>query len=161
MYWWHRANHELPFLWRFHRMHHSEPDLDVTTAMRFHTGEIAISSGLRCGVLVLLGMSWPMLLLYEVCMLPIIQFHHSNVRIPYGLDRALRAVIVSPNMHRVHHSVIHREHNGNYASIFSFWDRAFGSYRWRPDPEDLDIGLREWREPSWLTFWGMLKTPVR
>ncbi|NIM40427.1 MAG: sterol desaturase family protein [Hydrogenophaga sp.] len=161
MYGWHQANHRLGFLWRFHRMHHSERDMDVSTAVRFHPGEIAISSFLRAGVLVGLGMSYQMLVIYELVLLPIIQLHHSNVRLPRRLDRALRAVIVSPNMHRLHHSVIRREHDGNYASIFSFWDRLLGSYRWRADPQRLELGLKRLKDRSWLTLRGMLATPLR
>lgn len=161
MYAWHRANHRIHFLWRFHRMHHSETDLDVTTAVRFHTGEIGISSTLRCGVLALLGMSFPMLILYELALLPVIQFHHSNVRMPERLDRMLRTIIVSPNMHRVHHSVLRHEHDSNYGSIFSFWDRMFASYRWRRSLGGLKVGLRGFKEKRWLTLRGMLATPLR
>jgi len=161
MYGWHRANHRIHFLWRFHRMHHSERDLDATTALRFHTGEIFMSTVLRLGVLALLGMSVSMLIVYEMALAPIIQFHHSNVSIPPRLDRALRTLIVSPNMHRVHHSEDRWEHDGNYASIFSFWDRLFNSYRRRKNPKELTIGLMQFREPEWLSLPGMLKTPVR
>lgn len=161
MYGWHRANHRIPFLWRFHRMHHSETDLDATTAVRFHAGEIVISTALRLGVLALLGVGLRMVLIYEMVLAPVIQFHHSNVRIPSWADRALRAVIVSPNMHRVHHSELRREHDGNYASIFSFWDRLFGSYRRRENLLEMPIGLRAFRDKEWLTLWGMLKTPLR
>lgn len=83
------------------------------------------------------------------------------MRIPSWADRALRAVIVSPNMHRVHHSELRREHDGNYASIFSFWDRLFGSYRRRENLLEMPIGLRAFRDSEWLTLWGMLKTPLR
>lgn len=163
MYAWHRANHRVGLLWRFHRMHHTDRELDVTTALRFHTGEIAISSTLRAAVLVLLGMSFRWLIFYEIALLPVIQFHHSNVRIPYGLDRVMRGLLVSPGMHRLHHSVLRREHDGNYASIFSFWDRLFGSYRRRGQEgmRRLKIGLRRFPQPRWQTLWGMLRTPLR
>jgi len=104
MYGWHRANHAIPFLWRFHRMHHSDPDLDVTTALRFHCGEMTLSSLLRLGIIPLLGLQLWQVILYEIVLLPVIAFHHSNVALPEKWDRVLRAVIVSPNMHRVHHS---------------------------------------------------------
>src|SRR5256885_17251711 len=90
MYLWHRANHRLPLLWRFHRVHHSDPALDVTSAVRFHTGEILISSVLRLALIPLLGVSLWQILLYEALLLPVIQFHHSNVRLPERLDRWLR-----------------------------------------------------------------------
>jgi sterol desaturase/sphingolipid hydroxylase (fatty acid hydroxylase superfamily) len=161
MYGWHRANHRIPLLWRFHRMHHSEKDLDVTSAVRFHPGEIMLSSGLRLGVLAALGMSLPLLIIYELALAPVIQFHHSNVRLPERLDRWLRAVIVTPHMHRIHHSVLRREHDGNYASIFSFWDRLFGSYRRRENLREMPMGLRRWEGGTWQTLWGMFKTPLR
>ncbi len=161
MYGWHRANHRVYFLWRFHRMHHSERDLDATTALRFHPGEIFMSTVLRLGVLALLGMSVSMLVIYEMVLAPIIQFHHSNVAIPARVDRMLRTVVVSPNMHRVHHSEDRWEHDGNYASVFSFWDRFFASYRRRDNPRELLIGLPQFHEPEWLGLPGMLKTPTR
>jgi sterol desaturase/sphingolipid hydroxylase (fatty acid hydroxylase superfamily) len=103
MYLWHRANHRVPFLWRFHRMHHTDPEMDVTTALRFHFGEIIISSALRLAIVPLLGLTLWQVILYETLLLPVIAFHHSNVALPERYDRILRAVIVSPNMHRVHH----------------------------------------------------------
>ena len=161
MYAWHRANHRIGFLWRFHRVHHSERDLDVTSAVRFHPGEIAMSTVLRLGVLALLGVGLPMLLVYEMALAPVIQFHHSNVRTPGWFDDALRTLIVSPNMHRVHHSELRAEHDGNYASIFSFWDRMFGSHRRRADLLAVDIGLGSFRDREWLTLAGMMRTPLR
>jgi len=161
MYGWHRANHVLPILWRFHRMHHTDPDLDVTSAVRFHPGEILLSTGLRLGVLALLGMSLPLLVLYEAVLTPVIQFHHSNVRIPEWLDRRLRAVVVTPHMHRIHHSELRAEHDGNYASIFSCWDRLFGSYKRRQHLREMALGLKDWQDGAWLTLPGMLKTPLR
>jgi sterol desaturase/sphingolipid hydroxylase (fatty acid hydroxylase superfamily) len=161
MYAWHRATHRIPFLWRFHRMHHSDQDMDVTSAVRFHAGEVALSSGLRMGVLVLLGMDVRLLLVYEVAMLPIIQLHHSNVRLPRKLDALICLIFPSPNMHRIHHSVVRSEHDGNYGSIFSFWDRLFGSFHWRPDPERVELGLRDFKDARWLSLWGMLRTPLR
>jgi len=120
MYLWHRANHRVPFLWRFHRMHHSDPDMDVTTALRFHFGEITLSSALRLATVPLLGLALWQVILYETILLPVIAFHHSNVALPERFDRILRAVIVSPNMHRVHHSDWQPETDSNYASIFSW-----------------------------------------
>jgi sterol desaturase/sphingolipid hydroxylase (fatty acid hydroxylase superfamily) len=160
MYGWHRANHRLPFLWRFHRMHHSDPEVDASTALRFHFGEIAISSALRLAVIPLLGMQLWQVLLYETILLPVIAFHHSNVALPERWDRWLRAVIVSPNMHRVHHSDWQPETDSNFASIFSWWDRLAGTFRQRPDPRTLRLGLREFDSPKWQAFWGLLRTPL-
>ena len=161
MYAWHRANHRIGFLWRFHRMHHTDRELDATSAVRFHPVEIVISTALRLGVLALLGVGLPVLLAYEMVLAPVIQFHHSNVRTPGWLDEALRVLIVSPNMHRVHHSELRAEHDGNYASVLSVWDRLLGSHRRRDDLLGMDIGLGSFRDGRWFTLRGMLATPLR
>ncbi len=160
MYLWHRANHGVPFLWRFHRMHHSDPMVDVTTALRFHLGELTFSSILRLWVVVLLGLGFRQLLLYEMALLPITRLHHSNVALPETWDRLLRGLIVTPNMHRVHHSDDPSETNSNYSSIFSFWDRLAKTFRLR-DPLTLRYGLDEFQEKRWQTFQGMLTTPLK
>jgi hypothetical protein len=160
MYAWHRANHALPFLWRFHRMHHSDPTVDVTTALRFHCGEIVLSSLLRLAVVPLLGLELWQVILYETMLLPVIAFHHSNVALPERWDRLLRLVIVSPNMHRVHHSDWQPETDSNFASIFSWWDRLGRSFRLRPDVRTLHYGLREFDGDRWQSLWGLLRTPL-
>jgi sterol desaturase/sphingolipid hydroxylase (fatty acid hydroxylase superfamily) len=160
MYLWHRANHAIPFLWRFHRMHHSDPEVDVTTALRFHGGEIVLSSILRLAVIPLLGLGLWQVILYETLLLPVIAFHHSNVALPENWDRWLRAVIVSPNMHRVHHSDWQPETDSNFASIFSFWDRFGQTLCLRADVRSLRYGLREFDKEAWQTIWGLLRTPL-
>lgn len=160
MYLWHRANHRIPFLWRFHRMHHTDDQLDASSALRFHTGELIFSSLLRLAVVPLLGMSLTQLILYETLLQPIILFHHSNVALPERFDRVLRFLIVTPNMHRVHHSQERFETDSNYSSVFSFWDRLGKSFRRRPDPLTLCYGLPEFPEEKWQTLSGMLKTPI-
>jgi sterol desaturase/sphingolipid hydroxylase (fatty acid hydroxylase superfamily) len=160
MYLWHRANHALPFLWRFHRVHHSDPEVDFTTALRFHVGEITLSSTLRLGVIPLLGLRLWEVILYETILLPVIAFHHSNVALPEVWDRRLRRVIVSPNMHRVHHSDWQPETDSNFASIFSWWDRLGRSFRLRPDVRTLHYGLRDFDNDDWQTVWGLLRTPL-
>ncbi len=159
MYGWHRANHTLPLFWRFHRMHHSDPALDSTSALRFHVGEIVLSSIFRLAVIPLLGISLRNLVLYEMMLEPVIIFHHSNIALPESWDRWLRLLIVSPNMHRVHHSDIPTETNSNYASIFSFWDRLWGTYR-RREVNSIRYGLKEFQNPRWQTLQGMLLTPA-
>lgn len=161
MYLWHRANHQIPFLWRFHRMHHSDNQVDATTALRFHTGELILSSILRLAIIPLLGMSLSQLILYETLLQPIIIFHHSNVALPEKIDQIFRAIIVTPNMHRVHHSMVNQETNSNYSSIFSFWDRIGQSFRRRIDLLALRYGLPDFPEEKWQTFVGMLKTPLK
>ncbi len=160
MYVWHRANHRVPFLWRFHRMHHSDPEMDVTTALRFHFGEIIISSTLRLAIVPLLGLTLWQVVLYETFLLPVIAFHHSNVALPERYDRFLRTVIVSPNMHRVHHSDWQPETDSNYSSIFSWWDRLGRTFRRRDDARTLRYGLREFDGEEWQGLWGLVKTPV-
>jgi sterol desaturase/sphingolipid hydroxylase (fatty acid hydroxylase superfamily) len=159
MYLWHRANHRLPLLWRFHRVHHSDPALDVTSAIRFHTGEILISAVLRLALMPLFGIALWQLLLYDTLLLPVIQFHHSNVRFPERWDRWLRVLIASPAMHRVHHSRIRSETDSNYASIFSFWDRLGQTFRWRHDVENIRYGLDGYDVEKWQQLNGLLQTP--
>ena len=159
MYGWHRANHSMSFLWRFHRVHHSDASLDTTSAYRFHIGEMLISSLLRLAVVPLLGIRVAQLALYELILQPVILFHHSNIALPERLDRWIRLLVVSPNMHRVHHSDIPEETNSNYASIFSFWDRAWKTYRQR-QVTTIHYGLKEFRDPRWQTLSGMLFNPA-
>ena len=159
MYLWHRANHEIGFLWRFHRVHHNDPEMDVTTAMRFHLGEMVISTLLRLMVIPLLGLTIGQLLLYETLLFPVILFHHSNVRFPERLDRRLRALIVTPAIHRIHHSEVRAETDSNYSSVFSFWDRIAGTFRLRPDGRPVDFGLAEYRDDYWQCLRGMMLLP--
>jgi len=159
MYLWHRANHRLPLFWRFHRVHHADPALDTTTALRFHIGEMLLSTLLRLAVIPLLGIALKDLVLYEMILEPVILFHHSNIALPESLDRWVRLLVVSPNMHRVHHSDIPVETNSNYASIFSFWDRLLWTYRQR-EVATVQFGLKEFRDPRWETLGGILTLPV-
>ncbi len=159
MYLWHRANHQLDFLWRFHRVHHSDPEMDATTAVRFHTGEILISSALRLAVIPLLGITIYQLLFYEMLLLPVILFHHSNVRFPERLDRWLRLIIVTPAIHRVHHSRLRTETDSNYSSVFSFWDRMAGTFRLRRDARPVNFGLDEYDGEEWQRLSGLMLMP--
>ncbi len=160
-YGWHRLNHRVPWLWRFHAVHHADAELDVSTGVRFHTGEIALSFLARLAVLPLLGITLPQLLIYEALALPVILFHHSNVRLPDRVDRTLRCLIVTPWMHCVHHSRWQPETDSNYASLLSIWDRLFGSFRIRENPREIALGLDEWTEREWRKLPGMLAAPFR
>ncbi len=160
-YWWHRANHRLAFLWRFHRMHHSDPELDVTSARRFHPGEIAMSSILRAPLIVVLGIHLWELAFYELLMGMVVDFHHANVALPERFDRLLRTLLVTPAMHKVHHSRIRLETDSNYTSLLSLWDRVFGSFRLQPALSAIQIGLDGWSESGHQTLPGMLATPLR
>ena len=160
-YWFHRLSHRIPFLWRFHRVHHSDPHMDVTTANRFHLGEVMISSVLRIPLIALAGVELWHLALYELLMFSIVQFHHANIALPGALDRLLRVFIVTPAMHKVHHSRIQKETDSNYTSLFSFWDRVFGSFKIRK-PEDLgkiQLGLDGYDCTDKQRLIGLLKTP--
>ncbi len=159
-YAWHRINHEVRFFWRFHRVHHSDPNMDVTTANRFHIGEIFFSSLFRIPLIALLGIYLWELVLYETLMFAVVQFHHTNIDISEKVDRGLRAIIVSPNMHRVHHSRWQPETDSNYSSLFSFWDRLARTFRHNPHPEDIELGLDEFDREEDQTVGGMLKTPI-
>lgn len=158
-YWWHRLNHRVGFLWRFHAVHHADAELDVTSGVRFHTVEIALSFGARLVVLPLIGMTVVELLLYEAIALPIILFHHGNLAVPGPVDAALRPFIVTPWMHYVHHSRLQPETDSNYASLLSVWDRLFGSFRLRARPDEIALGLDGWAEHDWRTVPGMLAAP--
>lgn len=158
-YGWHRANHRIPFLWRFHRVHHADAQMDVTTASRFHIGEIAMSSALRIPLLLLVGFKMWELAVFETVMLLVVQFHHANIGLPASLDRWLRVFIVTPAMHKVHHSELQFETDSNYTALFSIWDRLFRSFKLRADPATIRFGLREFAAPSDKTFAGMLRMP--
>ena len=162
MYAWHRINHSMPLLWRFHAVHHSDREMDATSAVRFHTGEIILSGVARLLVLPALGISLPMLLVYELVLLPVILFHHSNLRIGSTIDGMLRPFIVTPWMHWVHHSMLREETNSNYGSVLSIWDRFFRSFRLRSNPSEIELGLTEdSSEQSWRTLVGMVTRPFR
>ena len=160
-YLWHRLNHHVPFLWRFHAVHHADRELSASSGLRFHTGEIVLSSCARLAVLPLLGMTVPQVLLYEAVLLPVILFHHGNIGVPARLDRWLRWLIVTPWMHWVHHSDYQPETDSNFSSVFSFWDRIFGSFRLVADPRALTLGLEETERRDWATLPGMLAMPFR
>ncbi len=141
-YLWHRLNHVVPFFWRFHKVHHSDTKMDVSTAHRFHTGEIILSSLFRIPVYAILGVTLWEVVVYETIMFAIVQFHHSNISIGNSLDRILRVFIVTPNMHKVHHSRIRNETDSNYSSMLSIWDRLGRSFR-MSDPTAIQFGLDE------------------
>ena len=142
-YAWHRLNHTVPLFWRFHRLHHSDRQMDVTTANRFHFGEITLSSLARVPVLALIGCRLDELALYELLLFAVVQFHHANIGLPDWLDRALRTVIVTPHLHKVHHSVVLAEQNANFSSLFSWWDRIAQTFRLAPNLSRLMFGVDE------------------
>ena len=135
--------------------------MDITTALRFHPFEILLSSLFRLIIFLLLGMNLIFLLVYEIALQVIIQLHHSNISLPEKYDRMLRYLIVTPNMHRVHHSDEWSETNSNYSSVFSFWDRLWSSFRQREDTLTINLGLKLLREDKWQRITGILLTPFR
>jgi len=161
MYLWHRLNHTVDFFWRFHSIHHSDPALDVTSSWRFHSVEIFFSESLKLPVFALIGADIGDVLLYSMLMTPVIEFHHSNVSIPEALDRALRAVIPTPFMHHIHHSVLRTEHDSNYGSMLSVWDRLFGSYRMKTAIRDMPLGLENESAPDQQRLRALLVRPFR
>jgi len=140
--------HAVPILWRLHLVHHADLDFDVTTGLRFHTVEILLSFGIKAGAILLLGAPALAVLIFEVLLNASSMFNHSNVRMPLGLDRAVRLFVVTPDMHRVHHSVIARETNSNFGFNLPWWDRLFGTYRDQPAEghTDMTIGLSQFRD---------------
>jgi sterol desaturase/sphingolipid hydroxylase (fatty acid hydroxylase superfamily) len=158
-YWWHVANHRIPLLWRFHNVHHMDPDLDASTAFRFHCGEIAISTGFRVLQIGAIGLPLWMFLTYELMFQANTLFHHSNVRLPIRLERALNLVLVTPRMHGIHHSQIQDETNSNYSVVFSWWDRMHRTIRLNVPQRDIVIGVPAYSHPSDNRFWTMLLLP--
>jgi sterol desaturase/sphingolipid hydroxylase (fatty acid hydroxylase superfamily) len=142
-YGWHWLNHRVAFFWRFHRWHHADRAMDVTTASRFHTGEIILSSIFRVPVLALIGCSLAELAIYELLLFAVVQFHHANIAVPERLDRVLRLVIVTPALHKVHHSEVRAESDSNYSSLFSWWDRVFRTLRLVPEPRKIVFGVND------------------
>lgn len=140
-YWWHRANHRIPLLWRFHNVHHLDPDLDISTAFRFHFGELAFSSAFRVAQIGLIGPSFGSYLFYEAIFQAGTLFHHSNLRLPIRNERLLVRLIVTPRMHGIHHSQVPEETNSNYATVFSFWDRLHRTLGLNIPQGEIDIGI--------------------
>lgn len=155
--------HAVPALWRLHMMHHSDLDFDVTTGVRFHPIEIVLSMGIKLAATVVLGPSALAVLIFEVALNATSLFNHGNVRLPARLDRVLRLSVVTPEMHRVHHSKLPRETNSNFGFSFPWWDRLFGTYRAQPKFGHLGmtIGLDQFRDPDTLNFSQLLLQPFR
>ncbi|OLC66273.1 MAG: sterol desaturase [Betaproteobacteria bacterium 13_1_40CM_4_64_4] len=140
-YYWHVANHRIAFLWRFHNVHHIDPDLDVTTAFRFHFVEVGLSAGFRAAQVLLIGPSLAAYLIYELAFQLGTLFHHSNVRMPLSIERALNMVWVTPRMHGIHHSDIQDENLKNFGVVFSLWDRLHRTLRLNVAQAQVWIGI--------------------
>ena len=140
LYWWHRINHRFPFLWRFHKFHHADTMMNSTTALRFHSVELLLSIVVKFFVSVLFGISVMALLLHGLLLFLVVLLHHSNIRIGEKTDLFLRKFIVTPRMHRIHHSKNRSEANSNYSSLLSFWDSLFKTYR-KNAAGDISFGI--------------------
>ncbi len=153
--------HAIPALWRLHRMHHADLDFDVTTGARFHPIEIILSMGIKLTVITALGPPALGVLIFEVLLNATAMFNHGNIRLPLGLDRLLRLVVVTPDMHRVHHSIIPREANSNFGFNLPWWDRLFGTYRDQPQEghQGMTIGIKQFRESKYLGLHWLLLQP--
>ena len=163
IYFQHVLFHAVPALWRLHRMHHADLDIDVSTGLRFHPIEILLSMVVKLAVVLALGASALAVLLFEVLLNATSMFNHSNVRMQEGFDGVLRWFIVTPDMHRVHHSILAGETNSNFGFNLPWWDRLFGTYRAQPAAghEAMTIGIEQFRDPRELGLDRMLLQPFR
>ncbi|MCE8015593.1 sterol desaturase family protein [Halomonas sp. MCCC 1A17488] len=162
IYFQHRLFHAVPWLWRLHRMHHADLEFDVTTGLRFHPLEILVSMGIKIAVVMLLGAPAVAVLIFEVLLNATSMFNHGNVRLPEWLDRRLRLIVVTPDMHRVHHSIVRRETDSNFGFNLPWWDRLFGTYRDQPAAGHLGmtLGIDAFRDPRELRLDRMLIQPL-
>lgn len=158
IYWWHRANHRLPFLWRFHEVHHLDEMLDTTSALRFHFGEVVLSSAVRALVIVILGLPLSSVVVFEVLVLVSAIFHHSNLKLPAGFEKLLSWFIVTPSIHWVHHHAKQKDTDSNYSTVLSIWDRIFSSTSSFARKPDMKIGVEQRSEKNLL---GLLIRPFQ
>lgn len=159
----HRVFHAVPLLWRLHRVHHADPELDASSGLRFHPVEILLSLGIKAAAVVALGAPPEAVLAFEVLLNATSMFNHANVAIPGWLDRPLRWVLVTPDMHRIHHSEIREETDSDFGFCLSWWDRLFGTYRAEPQLGQLGmvIGVEGWREDAEQRLDRLLAQPFR
>jgi sterol desaturase/sphingolipid hydroxylase (fatty acid hydroxylase superfamily) len=161
IYFQHVLFHSVPTLWRLHRVHHADLDFDVTTGTRFHPIEILISAGIKCAAVVAIGASPIAVLIFEVLLNATAMFNHANVHVPRQLDRWLRWIVVTPDMHRVHHSTNYNESSSNFGFNAPWWDRVFGTYREQPAQghEEMTIGVDAFRSEADLRLPRLLTQP--
>jgi sterol desaturase/sphingolipid hydroxylase (fatty acid hydroxylase superfamily) len=157
----HAVFHFIPLFWRLHRVHHTDLDFDVTTGIRFHPIEILLSMGIKMVTVVILGPSPLAVILFEMLLNTTSMFNHGNVQLPGSIDRVLRLFVVTPEMHRVHHSVLIKEYNSNFGFNLPWWDRLLGTYRAQPEAGHVGmiIGNSSFRDPKHLTLYWLLVQP--
>jgi sterol desaturase/sphingolipid hydroxylase (fatty acid hydroxylase superfamily) len=156
---WHYLTHKVPFLWRFHKVHHADLDMDASTALRFHAGELLLSVPWRAAQIRLLGISPLGLAIWQTATLMEILFHHSNLRLPFGLERRLCRLIVTPRMHGIHHSVVREETDSNWSTIFSWPDYLHGTLRLNVPQAKITIGVAAYQDPAQLSLGRILALP--
>lgn len=161
IYIWHILLHKLPILWRFHLVHHTDLDLDVTTAFRFHFGEMIGSIFYRGAAILVIGASPLMVLIYEIVFEAATQFHHSNMKLPYRFEKILNYIIVTPRMHGIHHSMIKKETDSNYSVIFSFWDRIHKTVRLNVHQNEIVTGVPSYADERELTIGKLWTLPFK
>ena len=160
-YYWHLANHRAPFLWRFHNVHHTDPELDVSTAFRFHFGEIALSSVFGVIQISLIGISPWAFAIYQLAFQAEVLFHHSNLRLPIRFERLLNKVLVTPRMHGIHHSQVQRENNSNFGTVFPWWDRLHRTLGLNIPQSEIAIGIPGYSRPEDNSVQNALLMPFR
>ncbi|MEO6949728.1 MAG: sterol desaturase family protein [Ginsengibacter sp.] len=158
-YLWHIVLHKIPFMWRFHLVHHTDLDLDITTAFRFHFGELIGSVFFRGAAVILIGISPLMVLIYEITFDASNQFQHSNMKIPFQFEKILNKILVTPRMHGIHHSMKRRETDSNFSIIFSFWDRVHSTIRLNVRQNEVVTGVPVYPDERELTAGNLLKLP--
>ncbi len=161
IYWQHRLTHMIPLLWRLHRVHHSDVEFDTTTAGRFHTLEIFFSFGLKAIIVVVFDLSAASILAFEILLNFSSLFNHTNIHFPEKIEKVLRWIVITPDLHRIHHSTYHDEMNHNFGFSISLWDRLFSSFKNQSrSPQDtMSIGLNRFRSQKEQTLWALLKQP--
>jgi sterol desaturase/sphingolipid hydroxylase (fatty acid hydroxylase superfamily) len=159
LYIWHLLNHEMPLLWRFHRVHHSDLNIDLSSAKRFHIGELAISAVVKISLIFFLGASTLGVLIFESALVLCAQFHHSSLKVPRWFETIFWILFLPPSMHRIHHSVVIKERNTTYSSIFSLWDRFLGTLLKDMDQDRILIGMGAYRKPDKLNLHQLLTMP--
>ena len=159
LYLWHYLTHRIPVLWRFHVVHHADLDLDTTTALRFHFGELIISVAWRAAQIIVIGVSPASLRAWQNILLPLVVFHHSNIELPKPVERVLSKLLVTPRLHGIHHSVVRAETDSNWSSGLSIWDRLHGTFRDISEHDGVKIGVPAFRRPQDVELIPLLKMP--
>lgn len=159
LYLWHVLTHRVPFLWRFHVVHHVDLDLDASTALRFHFAELALSVPWRAGQILLIGVSPLALSAWQTLLFLSILFHHSNVELPVAVERRLNPFVVTPRMHGIHHSIVKEETNSNWSSGLTLWDRLHGTLKLNVPQDGINIGVPAYRDPEDVGLVDILKMP--